>query len=115
VLAWAVRGAVDWYRSLPKGLPELSSMALAKSAQRNEMDFVQQWIEECCLIEPNAFTTSGTLYESYASWCKSNGVIAKQMTGFSQSLSKRGLSNSQRRVSDRTNPVRGFTGISLLS
>lgn len=115
VLAWAVRGAVDWYRSLPEGLPELPSMAEAKDDQRSEMDFVQQWIDECCLLEPSAFTTSGVLYESYASWCKSNGVIAKQQSGLSASLRGRGLKNRQGRVPGRVNSARGFIGIRLVS
>lgn len=56
VLAWAIRGAMEWYKLGDKGLPELPSNAAIKQAQRNDLDSVQMWLDECCITTASATT-----------------------------------------------------------
>ena len=48
VLAWIVAGAKQWYALGSKGLSELAKNAAVKQSQRNDLDGVQMWIDECC-------------------------------------------------------------------
>ena len=49
VLAWAVAGAVEWFKFGKECLPEPEASARVKSAHRAELDNVGAWLEECCI------------------------------------------------------------------
>ena len=104
VLAWLVEGAQKWYALGSRGLPELQRFIVAKDEQRAEVDHVQQWIDDCCLIGAG-WTTSQALHASYHEWCASNGVQAKHSTGLSSALKAKGYEP------ERKTTARGFLGI----
>lgn len=112
VLAWAVEGAIEWYRLGSKGLPELESGKKIKSEHRSELDNVQAWIEECCSESSGSFTSLALLQTSYETWCDIHGVEAKRKKGFSQSLTAKGYKAKRTTLADRKT-VRGFEGLTL--
>lgn len=111
VLAWIVAGAMRWYTLGSKGLPELAASAAVKTAHRSELDNIAGWIDECC-ERADTFTPYSALYMSYETWCKSNGVEAKKQKGFSQALSKKGLTHKSVKLNGKL--FKGFTGVRII-
>lgn len=120
ILCWAIEGAARWYKLGDSGLPELKSGLKAKTLQRNELDHVQAWLDECCKSDdPKSFAPNNEIRSSYENWCKHNGVPPKQK-GLSQSLIKKGFNNNGGKVHRYTDNVgmsqvsRGFFGMKIL-
>lgn len=78
VLAWLVRGAVEWHAG---GLQEPSLVVEASEAYRVEQDRVLQFLRECCELDltgdkdwSEPLTQGmGGLYPAYVSWVKDTG------------------------------------------
>lgn len=111
VLRWIVEGAVEWFKN-PQGLQTPVEVDKANKERRNELDYVQQWIDACCKLNPTEWTANAALYYSYKSWCEGTGIRPKQMEGLSQVLSKKGFRTGvQRRIPNgqRAKGVEGFS------
>jgi putative DNA primase/helicase len=111
VLAWAIEGAMKWYALGDAGLPELESSRTIKDKQRSDIDNVQAWIDECCIVGSALFVSNAMLYLSYEKWSRDNGVEPKKQKSLSQSLIKKGFASKSARVDDKV--VRGFSGFGL--
>lgn len=103
VLAWAVAGAMRWYALDGKPLPETPTGSGRKAEQREDLDYVQAWLNEERPFQIDAFVASSKLYDSYLNWCKANGVEPKKAKGLGQSMTRKGYRQ------DRTRNGRGFT------
>lgn len=111
VLRWAVEGARAWYAS-PAGLVTPPAVTLATTAQREALDYVQTWIDECCVVNAGAWTSNELLYQSYAAWCKENGVTARAQRGLSTALRTKGYSVGTQKKDGGTNR-KGVQGLGL--
>lgn len=89
VLAWRVRGAVEWFAG---GLAPPEEVKAASSAYRMEQDRVGQFVAECCEIGvewSEALTDGmGGLYPAYVSWCKDGGVFPLSKSRFKDEVSR---------------------------
>lgn len=79
VLAWRVRGAMEWVSG--GGLNPPAGVRAASDAYKSEQDRVGQFIEECCEVgvgiegcEVALTDGMGGLYPAYVSWCKDGGL-----------------------------------------
>jgi putative DNA primase/helicase len=107
ILAWAVRGCLDWQRN---GLGEAKAIDAATEVYRADQDTLGHWIEESCVLLSDAFTPMGTLYESYSAWCAATGREAwTRETVRARLLERSGLDDR------RTKVARGIQGIGLRS
>lgn len=115
VLAWAVAGAMKWF-ALPQGLPIPPDVQDAVNKHRNEADYVQQWLDECCQTDPNgtSWTSNKVLYQSYHDWCDNNGVQAKQNRQFGRALTGKKFTVGIQRTSANGKVVRGVLGITII-
>ena len=95
ILAWMVRGCLDWQR---RGLDAPPAVLRATETYRDEMDVFGQWVEECCVIAVNAAVQSKDAYESYKKWVASRGMKAMSQSPFSRKLEDRGFSKVKRSV-----------------
>jgi putative DNA primase/helicase len=68
ILAWAVRGCLDWQASGDLAVPK--EVRVATAAYRAEEDVVARFLEECCLVAPDLRVWSSNLYVAYVRWCK---------------------------------------------
>ncbi len=89
ILAWRVRGAVEWAQS---GLQIPDSVRAASQGYQTEMDRVGQFVAECCeqgagYSEPLTLGMGG-LYPSYVAWCKDGGVHALSRVKFSAEVQR---------------------------
>jgi len=70
ILAWAVQGCREW---LQAGLQEPSEVRAATKAYRSDMDDVQRFIAEQCIVGPSYRVASSALYNAFKTWSEEQG------------------------------------------
>lgn len=68
VLAWAVRGCLEWQRA---GLMPPEAVTKAVKEYRETEDVFQSWINECCTLDENKRTPAAALilsFKDYSGW-----------------------------------------------
>jgi putative DNA primase/helicase len=88
ILAWAVRGCLDWQRH---GLGAPEEVVSATAAYREEMDTLSQFLDECCDVGEGRSENSGKLYRAYVDWCQRAGEYATSHRVFGERLTERGF------------------------
>jgi putative DNA primase/helicase len=80
ILAWMVRGCLDWQHN---GLRPPPEVLLATEAYRQEQDVFEAFLETECFRMPNARVSAADLYRAYEHWCGDNDIepIAKRAFG----------------------------------
>lgn len=73
VLAWLVRGAVDWYAA---GLNPPDIVLEASREYKSEQDKVGHFIHELCELGPDKKAVVKRLYDAYMVWTRENGYTA---------------------------------------
>ena len=109
ILAWAVRGCLDWQR---QGLAAPSAVLEATAAYQAGEDVLGDFLGECCLLRPALRVTAAALYTAYVKWAEENSE---------RSLSKKnfgGRLQEGRRIFPAINigpkHARGWEGIGLV-
>lgn len=100
ILAWAVRGAVAWYRD-GLGMPESMKRDLAE--YRSDQDVLGEFLALRLEPDPHGFAATSEIYGAYQAWCFANG-IRNVMTA--QDLGK--TLKERRYETHRTGRSRGF-------
>ena len=72
MLAWAIRGCLDWQRR--GGLDAPTAVTAATQEYRADQDWLAQFIDDCCTLDPDGIAYSGKLYASYRQWAVDNGI-----------------------------------------
>ncbi len=88
ILAWAVRGCLDWQR---EGLGEPDEVRTATEEYKVEQDVLAAFIEEACVVDPKASDTAGKLYSAYVDWCEETGESPETQRKFSTRLREKGF------------------------
>jgi len=88
ILAWAVRGCLEWQRI---GLDPPAKVLQATEAYRKEMNIVGQFLDECTERAAGESVKAKDIYRSYDAWCKENGERPMTNTRFGKLLRERGL------------------------
>lgn len=96
ILAWAVRGCLEWQR-LSLAPPE--AVRQATEAYRHEQDLVQRFLDDACHLLPALETKAGALFSGFRQWCKENNERDLSMKEFGKRLDAMGY---QKRVSNGT-------------
>ena len=92
ILAWGVRGAVEWYAN---GLQPPAVVRMATDRYRKEEDIFGAFLAECCESVPEMMTQSSELYRAYKLWCEQSGEHTVSGTAFGLALSERGYSSQK--------------------
>jgi putative DNA primase/helicase len=87
ILAWAVRGCLEWQRN---GLGEPDEVRQATADYQAEQDTLSGFLEECCFQNPEARCKSSALFAAYQDWSGDKVVTAK---AFSVKLKTKGYEN----------------------
>ena len=124
VLAWAAVGAKRWYEKEDRGgLQTPPSVVRTAEKQREEQDFIQHFIDECCERDDQAFIPVGELYKAYYNWC-SGSLTAQKAKNFSQSIRAKGYKAGKKWIpldqlalfdgeDEGKKQVRGYWGLKL--
>jgi putative DNA primase/helicase len=92
ILAWAVRGCLDWQRT---GLKPPDEVKAATAAYRAESDALTAFIEECCILGVNCIAEYNLLYAAYKAWGERNGERVDGSRAFGNALTERGFDSSK--------------------
>ena len=87
ILAWAVRGCLEWQRD---GLKAPAEVLAATASYRSEMDTVEPFFDARCVIEPRATVKAGELYSAYKAWAEQAGETPISQTVFGHRLNEKG-------------------------
>lgn len=104
ILAWAVRGALEWKS---KGLVTPEVVKAATLEYREEMDDLGEFIG-LTYAYPGASASAGELYASYKDWAEKRGDKPLNRNSFGRRLTERGLKGAKDRG------VRVWHGIALV-
>ena len=65
ILAWLVRGCLEWQRL---GLNPPTIVKESTKEYKADEDILQDWIDECCTLDPYAETVATQLYDNFTDW-----------------------------------------------
>jgi len=88
ILAWAVRGCLDWQRN---GLGTPEPVRQATAGYRAEMDVLARFLTECCVEGPRYEVSAKSMRAVYTDWCQETGERLETQTRFGSRLSERGI------------------------
>lgn len=103
ILAWAVRGAIEWARRGNLGEPERVTEAV--NEQRAESDKLLEFYPGVLVGDESGWIARADLYATYKEWTEKEGNHAWQPRTLYDELRARGVVQSSRKG------VRGFKGI----
>ncbi len=106
ILAWAIDGCLAWQA---EGLEPPTAVATATSGYINQEDAIAGWIDECCKLDPEAYTPVGDLYSSWVAWAKASGEAIGTKRTLTQHLEDRQPILNIRKL--RRTDGMGFSGI----
>jgi len=90
ILAWLVRGALEWQRI---GLNPPASVQNATNAYQADEDDISKFLVEKCVVDstmtPQPKTRGGELYEAYRLWAIGGGLSPMTGTKFGKRMSTR--------------------------
>lgn len=104
ILRWAIEGAMLWYKH---GLVVPKSLQVETDDVRGELDIVQEWLDECTILDPDHFVSNGEIHMSYEKWCKEHGHKPYGSVWLSRVLINKELHPA------RTSQQRGFIDIAI--
>ncbi len=88
MLSWIIEGAKriiakDFHLTNPKVVQD------AIDAYRGQNDWMSEFLEECCEVDPSYREKSGELYQEYRSYCLRMGEYARGTADFYGALAQR--------------------------
>ncbi|MCB2129882.1 MAG: hypothetical protein KDE03_12580 [Rhodobacteraceae bacterium] len=92
VLAWAVRGAVDWLRG---GLRVPLAIKEVVAQYREETDLLGEWLGERTERDPEGMVTVMQAYADYAEHCRESGMKPGSKNNFSRVMTDRGFERNK--------------------
>jgi putative DNA primase/helicase len=95
ILQWIVDGAVAYQQD---GLNPPGVVIAATTKYFESEDFFQQWLADCCDIDPNAFESPGPLFKSFKAYAEAANDIIGTETEFRQRLDKAGFERGNSRA-----------------
>jgi len=108
ILAWAVKGCLDWQEN---GLGVPGEVKRATEGYREEMDTVGNFIKDCCVVSPTAVVGSKEFNETYCKWCEENGERPLSQKKVGTQLRERGFTKDR---NSKTGRIEWY-GLGLLS
>lgn len=83
ILAWLVRGAQEWMRF---GLAIPASVRQSCLASNKQENSVEDFVRQCCVLDPAAHTRAGVLYKHYRVWAEEHRHSILDNKQFGQEL-----------------------------
>lgn len=91
ILSWAIEGAVNFVRNGFKlDIPD--TVAEATEEYRQREDWLANFINERCVLEPNARVQDKDLFLAYRQWAQDSGEFARRKTDFATAMETAGYS-----------------------
>lgn len=85
-----------WFDYRANGIQHPEAVEKATQEYFAEVDPLNQWLDECTVREIDATATFANMYQSYKSWCESNGErFPKGARSLADALRRKGLVDSR--------------------
>ena len=97
ILRRLVEGCREWQQ---RGLRPPPIVLTATKEYREEMDLLAEFLEECCYLGEQYFTTKKSLYIAYVDWCEGFHQRAVGYNLFCRQLSERDFRAQPRRITE---------------
>lgn len=94
IMAWIVDGARRFY-SIGCKLPKCQCVLRATGEYLQTEDWLQEYIDERCVIGEGLSVGGGRLYEDYQAWARVRHGYARRNRDFAEGLTGRGLEKSR--------------------
>lgn len=108
ILSWAVQGCLDWQKH---GLVRPAIMLETTADYFESQDIFAQWLADVCITGPGEAATTARLYDSWASYARSNGEEpGSKVRDFPEKMAQRGFTRIENKHGIRG---RGYAGLSL--
>jgi putative DNA primase/helicase len=107
ILAWAVEGCLEWRQD---GLEVPTIVKAATARYRTSQDHLGRFLEECCIVEDDAYVAARAMRDAYEAWCQAQGERPWSAKAVGQELTDRGFDTTQ--IGHRR--TRSWLGIGLL-
>lgn len=103
IMKWIIEGAckaiaADFHIDEPEIVKD------AIQAYREDNDWLGQFIDECCDMDPSYSEKSGEIYQAYRAYCMTNGEYVRSTSDFYNAMEKAGI---ERRRTNKGNLVIG--------
>jgi len=111
ILRWMIEGCVGWSKH---GLKRPKSVVDATAAYFNDQDFMGQWLEEKCVVEPgnlSRWETSAHLFKSWCDYAKAAGEEPGTQKALAGKLPLHGLVGRQKKFQGSNSRV--WLGVSI--
>ena len=89
VLSWIIQGAVDFTLNGFK-LTFPDAVAMATEEYRSRENWLERFISERCIREPNARVGARELYTEYKTWAQDTGEYTRRESDFAEAMEKEG-------------------------
>ncbi len=109
ILTWMLEGCLEWQEH---GLGEPESVRAATNQYREEMDTLAAFLEDRCVVHPNAVAPATPLYKQYQLWCDDAGEKPETQKMFGMRLRDRGFENKQISRGEHKG-LKGWVGIGI--
>ncbi len=106
ILAWSVRGCLEWQR---EGLKPPEEVRQATREYRAEMDVLAAFVADCCERGSDEKAYAGELWKAWQRWCEETGEHSGTQKRFGGRLSERGFLNHR----DSRTGRKVWSGVSL--
>jgi putative DNA primase/helicase len=93
ILNWAIAGCLEWQKI---GLAIPVSVTNDIAEYKEEMDWLGQWMSDCCAMGTSHTENATKLYLSYKAWSECNGMHPSTATAFGRRLLERGFTKNRR-------------------
>ncbi|WP_240056562.1 DNA primase family protein [Bacillus mesophilum] len=107
ILRWVVEGCLKWQE---EELGEPDEVKAATDEYKEEMDLLSNFLDENCVVMPEAKVAVNEIHKTYMKWAEENGEYPMKQRAFSSRLQMRGFSK-RKSTGNRT----FFFGIGLLA
>ena len=90
ILSWCIMGAMDFARNGYK-LTTPDVVAITAEEYRRREDWLENFLSERCILEPEARAPAGELYQIYRQWAEDSGDYVRRLTDFNAAMESRGF------------------------
>jgi putative DNA primase/helicase len=95
ILAWAVRGCLEWQRV---GLGTPPVVEKATLSYRQESDHYGRFLAECCTDRPRDEVSGSDLFDAYVQWCSRVKERPEPNNSFAKALLERGIRKKRKKT-----------------
>lgn len=92
ILSWAIEGSVNFLRNGCK-LPIPDAVEEITDAYRQREDWLNNFLNECCVRESSARERASVLYDAYREYARSVGDYVRRISDFNHALEVAGFQN----------------------